>query len=229
MARSGLLNMNVEGMLDVETQLAMLSLPPKLQTRLMNRVGMRIRTQWRKRVRAQKDAKASPFEPRKVLRTGKNKRQKKLMLTGLARALRVTRLTAGATEVGWQNAKMAMIASVHNSGMTLKSGASQLRRQKKSTPLMATREQAKRMRRLGYTRAIAGGKKRKMRPSVAWIIANIHYGQAGLILSKLNNEAPGPATWNVTVPAREWFGIANRQEVNDLVTYLIPQILNSPR
>jgi hypothetical protein len=233
MARD-LINLSVDGVLDVETQLAMLSLPPKLQMRLMNRVGVRLRTQWRQRVRDQSDLNNSPFPPRKSRKTGKNQRQKKRMLTGLASAIQVKRLTPSSTELGWGNAKMAMIASVHNDGMVLSSGASQLRRQRTSNPLKATRLQAKRLRLLGYKRAVPSekkkrGKTRYMRPGVAWIEANLSYDQAGLLIRLLKGDEPGPTSWKVPLPAREFFGIASQQEINDLVTYLIPQILHSPR
>ena len=230
MARKQAISLTVEGMLDVQTQLAMLSLPPKLQARLMNRVGLRLRSQWRQRVRKQSDLNDSPFQPRKFRKQG----QKKRMLTGLAKRMGVKRLVGNAAEVGWGNAKTAMIASVHNAGMTLRGGADQLSRQKGQNTLMATRFQAKRLRVLGYKRAVQNPDKKRrkprfMRPGVAWIEANLSYDQAGLLIRLLKGDDPGPAKWDIKLPGREFFGIANQQEVNELVTYLIPQILNSPR
>ena len=230
MARKQAISLTVEGMLDVQTQLAMLSLPPKLQARLMNRVGLRLRSQWRQRVRQQSDLNKSPFAPRKLRKKG----QKKRMLTGLAKKMGVKRLTGNAAEVGWSNAKTAMIASVHNEGMTLRGGAAQLSRQKGKSTLMATRLQAKRLSMLGYKRAIQNPDKKRrkpryMRPGVAWIEANLSYDQAGLLIRLLKGDDPGPVNWDIELPGREFFGIASQREVNELVAYLIPQILHSPR
>src|SRR5690606_17842204 len=107
--------------------------------RLLNRLSLRIRTQWRKRVREQRDLSGSPFAPRKHKRKG----QKARMLTGLASDLGVTRLTDAAAELGWSKRKTAIIAGAHNAGMKTRRTAEQMLAWKKSTPLMATAEQAK--------------------------------------------------------------------------------------
>ncbi|MFP3740283.1 hypothetical protein, partial [Burkholderia sp. SIMBA_019] len=87
---------------------------------------------------------------------------------------------------------------------------------------------------LGYKRAVQNPDKKRrkprfMRPGVAWIEANLSYDQAGLLIRLLKGDDTGPTRWDINVPGREFFGIASQQEVNELVTYLIPQILNSPR
>lgn len=222
-------NMDVRGLLDVDAQLAMLSLPPKLRRRLLNRVGLRIRTQWRKRVREQRDLNGSAFAPRKSRRKG----QKAKMLTGLATHIGVTRLTEDEAELGWGKRKTAIIAGVHNAGMTQRRTAGQMQAMSKNTPLMATNEQAKRLRRIGYKVRLPGknkrGGERWQRPSVDWITSNIKYSQAGLLIRLLKQEQPGPQAWEIELPKREFFGVASQQEVSELITYLLPQILNSPR
>lgn len=229
MGLSNGLNMDVRGLLDVEAQLALLQLPATKRKRLLNRVALRLRTQWRQRIRDQRDLALSPFAPRKIKRKG----QKKRMLTGLAKSLHVVRLTNDHAQLGWGVRKLAMIANTHNKGMTYRVTAAQLRSYTKNTPRFATREQAKRMRRLGYKRQRPGknkrGKQNSWRPGVAWIQENIKYGQAGLVIQKLKGEKLGPPSWDVKIPAREFFGIASQQEVSALVAHLLPQILNSPR
>lgn len=230
MGSSNSLNLDVRGLLDVNAQLALVSLPPKLRIRLLNRLALRIRTQWRKRVREQRDLSGANFEPRKHKR---KKGQKPKMLSGLASEIGVTRLTEQAAVLGWGARKMAIIAGAHNAGMTTKRTAEQMRGWTKNTPLMATTEQAKRLRRLGYKRQVAGktkrGKQNSVRPSVDWITQNIKYSQAGLLIKLLKQEKPGPTSWEIELPKREFFGIASQQEVSALVAHLLPQILNSPR
>lgn len=229
MATSNPFNLDVRGLLELEAQLALLSLPPQLRRRLMNRVSLRIRTAWRKRVREQRDLNGSSFAPRARKR---KKGQKAKMLSGLASGISVVRLTEDAAELGWGKRKTAMIAGVHNEGMTQRRTASQMRGFKRVNPIWATAEQAKRLRRLGYK--IRAGKTKRgasrwLRPSVEWITTNIKYSQAGLLIRLLKQEKPGPSSWEIELPKREFFGVANQQEVSELIAYLLPQILNSPR
>ncbi|WP_312244397.1 phage virion morphogenesis protein [Stutzerimonas nitrititolerans] len=229
MATSSPFNLDVRGLLELEAQLALLSLPPQLRRRLMNRVSLRIRTQWRKRVREQRDLNGNAFPPRARKR---KKGQKPKMLTGLATGISVVRLTEDAAELGWGKRKTAMIAGVHNAGMTQRRTAEQMRGFKRVHPIWATAEQAKRLRRLGY-KIRAGktkrGSQRWLRPSVEWITENIKYSQAGLLIRKLKQEKTGPTSWEIELPKREFFGVANQREVSELIAYLLPQILNSPR
>lgn len=238
-------NVDVRGLLDVNAQLAMLSLPPKLRRRLLNRVALRLRTPMRRRVRKQQDLDGTPFAPRRRQREdGTDK-----MLGGLAAKLSVARLTANEAHLGWRSRKTAIIANVHNSGMDQARTAAQMRAWSRQTPGSATERQAKRLHRLGYLVRVpsdqpvqydrVNGKKvrrrmskRDMRwehPSVSWIQENLSYEQAGLLIQKLKGERRGPQSWRIRLPKREFFGIAGQREVSELIAYLLPQILNSPR
>ena len=229
MARADSLNVDLQGMADVEAQLAMASLPQKLKLRLLNRVSQRIRTQWRKRVREQHDLNGEAFTPRKKKRKG----QKAKMLGGLAAGISVTRLNDKGAELGWGSSKAAMIANVHNSGISQRRTAAQMRNQTRNKPTQATKGQAKRLRRLGFKVRLPSTSKRKkvrwMKPGVAWITDNLKYDQAGLLIKILSDEPAGPSSWEINLPKREFFGVASDQEVMELISYLLPQILNSPR
>lgn len=154
------------------------------------------------------------------------------MLSGLAKALGVPRLTTEEVELGWGRKKNSMIAAVNNAGMTQRVTASQMSRFKRLNPLMATRAQAKKLRQLGYKVRIAGKNKRNrtryIRPSLSWIAENVKYAQAGLLIRLLKDETPGPQSWDIVLPKREFFGPASSQEISALVEHLLPQILNSP-
>jgi hypothetical protein len=225
MADSNPLNLDVRGLVEAQARLALIAMPPRLRKRLLNRVAMRLRTTWRKRVRDQKDLSGSGFKPRATKR-------KKKMLSGLAKALGVPRLTSEEVELGWGRKKNSMIAAVNNAGMTQRVTASQMRRFKRLNPLMATRAQAKKLRRLGYKVLIGGKNKRNraryVRPSLSWIEENVKYAQAGLLIRLLKDEPPGPQAWDIVLPKREFFGPASQQEVSALFEHLLPQILKSP-
>lgn len=226
-SRNGV-NLDVRGLLDVKAQLELIALPPKLRIRLLNRVAMRLRTQWRQRVRDQRDVHGTPFEPRKR----KTKRPTKA-LGGLAKQLGVPKVTPDHAELGWGARKAAIIAKVHNEGHTFRMTAAAMRRQRKEVPTTASRHQAKRLRHLGFKVRLPGkskrGKTRWMKPSVAWIQENIGYTQAGLLIRVLADETPGPTSWTIELPKRQFFGPENPEEVGRIFAHVLPQILKSPR
>lgn len=226
-------NLDVRGMLDVEAQLAIASLPPKLRIRLLNRLGQRVRATWRARVRQQRDASGTAFEPRKRKR---KKGQPPKMLSGLAKKMNVTKATPDHVEVGYHPGKTSIIASAHNDGADIRMHAAKLRSQRKDTE-NATSFQARRLRRLGLkirqrrkTKANGKpGKTRWLKPGTAWIKEHVGYDQAGLLIKVLSGHQAGPTSWDIPLPRRQFFGITNQQQISELVAHLLPQILNSPR
>ncbi len=221
---------DVRGLLDVKAQLELATLPEKLRRRLLNRVTLRLRAQWRQRVREQRDLHGASFQPRKQKRKAK---QPSKMLGGLARQLTAVKVTAEHAQLGWGARKAAVVAAAHNHGQTYRRTAAQMRRWRKDVPEKASRLQAKKLRHLGLKIRQPGkskrGKARWMKPSVSWIQENISYAQAGLLIGVLNDEQRGPTTWTIELPKREFFGPESPQEVGRLFAHLLPQILKSPR
>ena len=221
------LNLDVRGALSVDAQLALLDLPPQLRRRLLNNVTKRVRSMSRKRVREQQNLDGSPFEARKGSAKGKKK-----MEAGLAKLLQVTRVSADEAELGWKNALTRWVASQQHNGVSERRTAAQMRRWNKVPPGIAcTEKQAKRLRRLGF-RTRQKGKKTPTRPSVAWIQEHVNYAKAGLlirILSDERTESSGAQSWDITLPKRQFLGVNNGNETNDLVNQVLQQILNSPR
>lgn len=221
------LNLDIRGALSVDAQLALLDLPPQLRRRLLNNVTKRVRSMSRKRVRAQQNLDGSPFEARKGSAKGKKK-----MEAGLAKLLQVTRVSAVEAELGWKNALTRWVASQQHNGVSERRTAAQMRRWNKVPPGIAcTEKQAKSLRRLGF-RTRQKGKKTPTRPSVAWIQEHVNYAKAGLlirILSDERTESSGAQSWDITLPKRQFLGVNNGNETNDLVNQVLQQILNSPR
>ena len=221
------LNLDIRGALSVDAQLALLDLPPQLRRRLLNNVTKRVRSMGRKRVREQKNVDGTPFAERKGPAKGKKK-----MEAGLAKLLQVTRVSADEAELGWKNALTRWVASQQHNGVSERRTAAQMRRWNKVPPGIAcTEKQAKRLRRLGF-RTRQKGKKTPTRPSVAWIQEHVNYAKAGLlirILSDERTESSGAQSWEITLPKRQFLGVNNGNETNDLVNQVLQQILNSPR
>lgn len=230
MAGRNTFDLNLEGMLGVQTQLALLNLPANLRRRLLTRVGKRIRAMSAKRVRAQKTLDGSPFEPRKT----STKRRRK-MLSGLIKSkyLDVLQATPEHATIGWKNSLMGFIAAEHQHGRARRYTAAQARKANPfSYDLPATDQQAKRLRRLGFKVRMAGentrGKPRWQRPSVAWIKDKIRYGQAGLLIRTLKDQQAGPSSWEIKLPQRDFLG-ADQSDIARLIKLVLEQILNSPR
>lgn len=230
MARRNTFDMNVEGMLGLQAQLALLDLPPKLRVRLLTRVSKRIRALSNQRVRKQKNIDGTPYEPRKA-----TTKQRRKMLSGLIKGkyLDVLKATPDQATLGWHNGLMGWIAAEHHHGRTRRYTAAQAR---KANPIPyqdpCTDEQAKRLRRLGFKVRLPGktkrGKGRWMKPSAGWIKEKISFGQAGLLIRELKGETPGPSSWEIKLPKRDFLG-ADETDVVRLIKIVLEQILNSPR
>ena len=227
MAGRSTFDLDARGYLSVDAQLALLSLPPKLRRRLLNNVTKRVRSMSRKRVREQKNLDGSPFAERKGSAKGKKK-----MEAGLAKLMVVTRVSADEAELGWKNALTRWVAAQQHHGVSERRTAAQMRRWNKTPPgLAATDKQAKRLRRLGF-RVRQAGKKTLTRPSVAWIQEHVNYAKAGLLIRILNDEkteTSGAQSWDITLPKRQFLGVATGNETRELVNQVLQQILHSPR
>lgn len=230
MAARNTFDLDVRGMLGVQASLALLQLPPKLRRRLLTRVSKRVRTMSARRVRAQQTLAGTPFEPR---RTPSKRRRR--MLSGLIKNkyLDVVKATEDEARLGWKNGLMGFVAAEHQHGRARRFTAAMAR---KANPINydadCTEEQAKRLRRLGFKvrqpRENKRGRPRWVRPSVAWIQANVKYGQAGLLIRELKGEQPGPSSWEIKMPQRDFLG-ADQNDIAQLIQLVLHQILNAPR
>lgn len=230
MAARNTFDLDVRGMLGVQAQLTLMQLPPKLRRRLLTRVSKRVRTMSARRVRAQQTLAGAPFEPR---RTPSKRRRR--MLSGLIKNkyLDVVKATEDEARLGWKNGLMGFIAAEHQHGRARRYTAAMAR---KANPINydadCTEEQAKRLRRLGFKvrqpRQNKRGRSRWVRPSVAWIQANVKYGQAGLLIRELKGEQAGPSSWQIKMPQRDFLG-ADQNDIAQLIQLVLQQILNAPR
>ncbi len=226
MARSTL-DLDVRGLLDAQAQLDLLVLAPKLRRRLLNRLGTRARSLSRKRIRNQQNLDGSPFAPRRDADAGKKK-----MEAGLGKLLQVTRVDADEAVLGWKNNLTSWVASQQHNGASERRTAQQMRRWNRvEEGAKSTDKQAKRLRRLGF-RVRQAGKKRLSRPPVSWILENVSYMQAGVLIRVLDEErgeSTGAQSWEIKLPKRQFLGAGNEQENRDLLNLLLDQIINSPR
>lgn len=212
------LDFDVRGLVHAQHLVQLLKLSAGKRRSVLNKVSKRVRTQSRGRLRAQRDLDGQAFAPRRAQRKGK-------MLRGLGKRLNVTRLTGTEAALGWANRRVSRIAGQQQRGHVETYTVEKARRRGKALDpnAPASRDQARALRQAGY-RVRKG--KRWTRPSASWIQQNLKAGQAGLVLSILENK-PKRNSWQITLPPRSFLG-ATPAEVRDLVGTVLQQTLNAP-
>jgi hypothetical protein len=159
------------------------------------------------------------------------------MLSGLVKNqyLGVVRATPDEACLGWKHGLLGFIAAEHQYGRARRHTAAMMR---KANPVNydseCTEKQAERLHRLGLRVRLPRKDKHSRRPprwiraSVAWIQANVKYGQAGLLIRELKGEQPGPSSWEIKMPQRDFLG-ADQNDIAQLIQLVLHQILNAPR
>ena len=190
-----------QGVSLVEAQLKLLALTPKRRKRAMSQIGREVVKQARKNVRTQKDIRGRSFAKRHKKRIKKGK-----MLSGLVKGRNIQqKASVTGVTIGFKNDQLGRLAQAHQSGQRQIVKAQKMSQKTKATweNEPATRAQAREMNRLGFKLEVKGGKERKV--SQAWIIKHLSKLQALGILYKLNDERKGKQSWQVNLPAREFF------------------------
>jgi phage virion morphogenesis protein len=213
------LSFDIRGLASAQENLQLLALPASKRRRLLNTTAKRLRTKNRKRMRQQRNLDGTAYAPRQG---GK----KTKMMRGLAKDLRVTRLSSEEAVLGWKNGFASRIAREHQDGMRETMTAARLRRLGKTPDYAgaASRAQAKALIKAGYQIRV---NKRWKRPPLSWIVSNLSHGQAGLILRKLE-DTKTKSSWQIDLPARSVLG-AEAQDVRDVLHTVLQQTLNAPR
>jgi len=200
----------------LEHQLALLSLPAGKQRVLMNRVSKKVLSDSKKRIARQTDIDGSAYTKRR-----KRRKDRKKMLSGLARNLKVVYQSSSEAKLGFSNGLMAYIAAKQQFGATDTFSAASANNGggANHSGAMASRQQAAKLIAIGYKR---GGKKGK-RPTIKWLTQNMSSAQAGLILRVLRTAA-AKTSWEMTLPARSFLG-ATEQDATKYVDEIFETIL----
>lgn len=202
-------------------QLALLAMPAKQRQRLIWRAASEISNASRRNITRQQTPDGRPWPGRKH---GKRK-----MLLGLRKLIVISEKPGkDRAELrfkgGDYGAHPGVIAGTHQRGHTYQVTAGQQARKLAkpeqgageqagdgpATPRkMATRAQAKALRKLGFKRP---GKRagHYRSASLGWITEHLGYAQAGLLIKKLKDE-PVKTSWEITLPARAFLGATSEQ------------------
>lgn len=189
------------------------------QRRVLRNVDRTIRKEARLNIRRQETISGPAFARRK------NKKRKK-MLTKLARHLsgkiHTDRLT-----IGYNNRQIGIIAYRQQYGAPEQYTPRKVKRLRKKTEgsysSPATRQQAKALRKMGYTVPKKRGSGDKT-PSVNWIVDNMNKGKAGLLIRQLSNKRTR-SSWEISPEPRPFLGMTEAQSQR-LLTDEILQVMN---
>ncbi len=216
------------GRLRLHEQLDILSMSPRTRRNITMRMGRKVAKEAKANIRQQKTIHGRSMEPRK------NSRNKRKMLRGLSRTMKVFRRQGESVEISWPTAIRGQIANRHQKGAP-ESWNSPKARKVYGVPdykAPATRAQAKSLKAEGYRLRV---KKKKgkgctlRRVSIKWIMDNMSLGQAGLILRLMRTGTKrGKQQWEVKPAARPFLGPNPEQKKNshELATDTMAEITN---
>jgi phage virion morphogenesis protein len=210
------LKFDVFGHLNVKKRLALLQLPPAKRRKVMVKIGKRLHSETRRRLRSNSDVKGKPFAPRKDKARGK-------MFRRLGR-MAYYKATDSYTEISFKGLA-GVIAKEHQEGLQATFTAYQAAKQY-GTPdydAPATKKQAKALRDAGYK--VKRGKKKWVSPSLMWITKNITLGQAGLMIKILRDQV-SKTRWIIELPQRAFLG-ASESDISQLVNIIFNETINA--
>lgn len=200
-------NLDARSQLRLNEQLQLLALTPQEKRRLVGGIGKDVRRESKKNITAQRTIPGRKFEPRK------DKRNRRKMLMGLRKPMKVEHRNELHVDVTWNRQVTAQIAYQHQHGVDDQWSATKAKKMygKPRYSAPATRAQAQALIDEGYKRPSAKKRGRGValkRVSQKWIRENMHQGQAGFILKLLRTrKATGKKSWTIHMPARPFLGV----------------------
>lgn len=210
----------------LDTQLDALGGEIRDRRKHARRLAGYVRTQTRRNIRKQETVEGAPFAARR------DKRDKRAMLTGLAKTLAIIpRGPDGGVVVSWKNPRDARIAWRHQHGVGEDWGPQRAARAYGVPDYKArcTRRQAKALLREGFRLPVPGkgGGRATRRVSVMWLEKHFTLGQAGLVLRLMRTGKPkGEQEWRDTVPERAALGVT-AAEADKMCERLAKNVLGS--
>ncbi len=186
----------------LNAELKLFMLPKERRKRALGQMGREIKKQSRKNVKQQRSVNGEGFKDRRKARTREGQ-----MLSGFVKGSNIRQRTRGlSVTVGFKNSVMGRMAKAHQEGQTQTIKAKKMSEQQKSDwrSEPATQAQANAILRLGWaTSRRRDGKRKKI--SRQYIMENLTKLQALGMLYELNNKRKGKQSWQVNLPAREFF------------------------
>lgn len=192
-----------------EEELKALAMPAAKRKRLLWRIARSgIIAQAKRNVKQQQTPKGVSWKARA--------RGKRKMLSRLPRLLTPQDTTDKVLVVRFKRGVMAKsgismgaLGEIQQDGKEINQTAAQARRWSKGDPnRQCTMQQARRLKKLGYQRRVAG--KGYTTATMAWIRANLSWRQAGVIIRKMQARSP-KESWKINIPSREFLGVTPEQ------------------
>ncbi|WP_345868398.1 phage virion morphogenesis protein [Shewanella algae] len=200
---------------DAELELALLAMPAKKRQRALWRIANGVKKASIRNAKRQQDPDGSPWPKRKKAR------DKRKMLTKLPAALAINDKIQDVVEIylprslgGKSRFHTGVIASMHEDGHKFRVQADVHKKRMAKLATFrrmtgpATKKQARLLRQLGFRRQ--GKKGKYVKATASWIVENISYKQAGLLIGKLIGNEP-KESWTIDLPKRKFLGVSPKE------------------
>ncbi|MGF1876670.1 phage virion morphogenesis protein [Photobacterium frigidiphilum] len=193
--------------LRVKEQLALIMLDRKSRKRILSHIGRYTKKRTQKNMRAQKNPDGHQWKRRQ---RGRGK-----MFKGLARKIKYFQGDNNrVVYIGWPGFS-GYVAEKHHVGENEQSSLqarfkqAKTKKEPKKTDL-ATREQARALRDLGFRLAPQGRQKRGKKPTLKFITQNMTVAEAAKMIRTLDNKKPA-RKWAIERPTRRLIGISPKR------------------
>lgn len=214
------INIAVKKIDETQLQLALVAMPQKKRERFLWRMASEIKKRAQANAKSQQNIDGTPWKERKAKRKKGSGRSKMFRFLPANMAVRSTpqfgtvsfkRSTSGKSKY-----HSGTIASQHATGARIRRSSAQHAQAMQAYEARkgldkgnATRSQAKFLVKLGCKRKGKNGKYIRATPS--WIVENMSFLQAGLVIAKLQGKEK-QATWDIQLPERNFLGVSSKEE-----------------
>ena len=199
-----MINTRVNGLLDVRSQLKALRLDASKRRTINRALSRKVASFSKGRIRQQRGLDGRAWKGRAK---GRAKGHGK-MLRGISKRMQVQANSAGG-KIRFAGGK---VAYKQQHGSTEEFDAAKAKARyggvSDTDKAMATRSQARKLKKLGYRRRRG---KRYSRPTQSWIMNNMSMGQAGAIIRALAGGVKKD-NWTVVLPARSFLGVTDADD-----------------
>lgn len=186
--------------------LKMCRLTNKRRKQILKRVGRAVHKKAQLNIRHQQTVNGQPFAKRQ------SKKKRKKMLMKLGRTLSETS-SVNHVDVGYKNALVGQTAYRQQHGTPEQFTARRFKKSRRKTDpapgTKASRQQARALRKAGYTVPKKRGKGEKT-PSIGWITSHIDGAQAGVMIRYLRNKQT-KSSWTIQGPPRPYLGLSEAE------------------
>lgn len=205
---------------ETQLQLALVAMPEKKRERFLWRMANEVKKLAQANAKKQKNIDGTPWPERKAKRKKGGQRSKMFRFLPANMAVSSTpqfgTVSFKRSTSGKSRYHSGTIASQHATGARITRSSAQHAKAMQAYEARkgldkgnATRSQAKFLVKLGCKRK--GPKDKYVKATPGWIVENMKFLQAGLVIAKLQGKEK-KTTWDIQLPERNFLGVSSKEE-----------------